>query len=192
MRVIRNSSLTITIGAIAATMLIVICVAQAGPKSRQSRIENFGCINANLYRGAQPRSSDYADLAELGVKTVIDLQRDGERNEQHLVESAGMKFYRIGLRDDAWPTREQAQNFLKIVDDPGNQPVFIHCHGGRHRAGAMTAIYRITHDGWDANRAYAEMKQYGFEKGLGHGALKDYVYDYYNQRKQGEVVVRTK
>ena len=192
MRVNPYSSRTITAGAVAATMLIVLCVAQAGPPSPQSRIDNFGCINPNLYRGAQPRASDYADLANMGVKTVIDLQRDGERDEQRLVESAGMKFYRIGLRDDAWPTSEQARTFLKIVDDPGNQPVFIHCHGGRHRAGAMTAIYRITHDGWDANRAYAEMKQYGFEKGIGHGTLKDYVYDYYSQRKQGEVVVTTR
>lgn len=192
MRVNWNSSRTVRSGAIAATMLIVLCVAQAGPLSPQSRIENFGCINTNLYRGAQPRASDYADLAKMGVKTVIDLQRDGERDEQQLVESAGMKFHRIGLRDNAWPTSEQAQVFLKIVDDPRNQPVFIHCHGGRHRAGAMTAIYRITHDGWDANRAYAEMRQYGFEKGIGHGTLKDYVYDYYGQRKPGEVVVVTK
>jgi hypothetical protein len=28
------------------------------------------------------------------------------------------------------------------------------------------------------------MKQYGFESGIGHGALKDYVYDYYAQMKK--------
>lgn len=42
-------------------------------------IDNFGHINANYYRSAQPNSQDYADLAELGVKTVIDLTEDGER-----------------------------------------------------------------------------------------------------------------
>jgi hypothetical protein len=42
----------------------------------------------------------------------------------------------------------------------------------------MTAIYRLTHDSWPAGQAYAEMKQYEFGKGFGHGALKDYVYDY--------------
>lgn len=89
-----------------------------------------------------------------------------------------------GLSSSARPTSEQAQQFLKLVDDPSNQPVFIHCHGGRHRAGAMTAIYRMTHDGWSADQAYAEMKQYEFDKGFGHGALKDYVYDYYGQRSQ--------
>lgn len=42
----------------------------------------------------------------------------------------------------------------------------------------MTAIYFLTHDSWAADQAYAEMKQYEFGKGFGHGALKDYVYEY--------------
>src|SRR5436190_4622643 len=37
------------------------------------RIDNFGRINDNYYRGAQPDDQDYADLAAFGVKTVIDL-----------------------------------------------------------------------------------------------------------------------
>jgi protein tyrosine/serine phosphatase len=145
----------------------------------QTSISNFGCVNENFYRGAQPKSKDFGDLAAMGVKTVIDLQQDGDRNEQQMVEATGMNFFRIGMSDSSWPSPEKADQFLKIVNDPANQPVFIHCHGGRHRAGIMTAIYRMTHDGWSADKAYAEMKQYGFEKGFGHGSLKDYVYDYY-------------
>lgn len=60
--------------------------------------------------------------------------------------------------------------------------------GGRHRAGTMTAIYRITHDKWNADQAYAEMKRYEFERGFGHGTLKDYVYDY-AQKSQKSIVV---
>jgi len=153
------------------------------------RIKNFGCINENFYRGAQPRESDYADLSAAGVRTVIDLQEDGEAREQQLVEAAGMKFYRIGLSDSSWPSNEKAAQFLKLVNDPANQPVFIHCHGGKHRAGAMTAIYRMTHDGWSADRAYTEMKQYDFESGFGHGALRAYVYDYYSRNSQKGIAV---
>ncbi len=43
----------------------------------------------------------------------------------------------------------------------------------------------MAHDGWTADRAYAEMKQYKFEKGFlqgfFHTELKNYVYDYYSQ-----------
>jgi len=191
MRVNRNFSRTLSAAAIAALALASLTVAQAAHRngSQKTRISNFGCINETFYRGAQPKGRDYDDLAAMGVKTVIDLQEDGERNEQQMVEGAGMKFYRIGLSDSSWPSRGKPEQFLKIVNDPSNQPVFVHCHGGRHRAGIMTAIYRMTHDGWTAERAYAEMKQYGFESGFGHGGLKDYVYDYYAGMNRKGVVV---
>jgi protein tyrosine/serine phosphatase len=169
--------------------LTVASVAQRD--ASKIRIKNFGCINETFYRGAQPRERDYADLAAAGVKAVIDLQQDGEAQEQQLVEAAGMKFYRIGLSDSSWPSPEKTAQFLKIVNDPGNQPVFIHCHGGKHRAGAMTAIYRVTHDGWSADRAYDEMKHYDFESGFGHGALKAYVYDYYSRISRKGIAVTT-
>ena len=193
MRVNRNFSPSFSAVTFIAAALALLTVAEAAQRdgSPKTGISNFGCINETFYRGAQPKGRDYSDLAALGVKTVIDLQQDGERNEQQMVEAAGMKFYRIGLSDKSWPSPEKAQQFIKLVNDPANQPVFIHCHGGRHRAGIMTAIYRMTHDGWDADRAYAEMKRYGFESGFGHGGLKDYVYDFYARidQKGGGVIV---
>jgi len=191
MRVNRKLSRSLAVPASAILSLVFFAAAQAAQRDNQAniRISNFGCINETYYRGAQPGRRDYTDLAALGVKTVIDLQQDGERDEQQLVEGARMKFYRIGLSDNAWPTEAQASQFLSLVGDPSNQPVFVHCHGGRHRAGAMTAIYRMTHDGWSAEQAYAEMKQYDFDKGFGHGALKDYVYDYQRHMNRNGVAV---
>lgn len=181
-----------------ATTTSVVCllsaIAAASAAQRDASkigIKNFGCINENFYRGAQPRERDYADLAAAGVKTIIDLQQDGEAHEQQLVEGSGMRFLRIGLSDSSWPSSEKVAQFLKIVNEPANQPVFIHCHGGRHRAGAMTAIYRMTHDGWSADRAYAEMKQYDFENGFGHSALRAYVYDYYSRNSRKGIAVST-
>lgn len=173
-------------------LLSTLAVALAAQRDASKiKVKNFGCINENYYRGAQPRERDYADIAAAGVKTIVDLQEDGEAREQQLVEAAGMKFYRIGLSDSSWPSPEKAAQFLKIVNDPKNQPVFIHCHGGKHRAGAMTAIYRMTHDGWSADRAYSEMKQYDFESGFGHSALKAFVYDYYSRNPQKGIAVTT-
>ena len=170
--------------AYAAAIILALSVCSFAETPRREKqtnikIKNFGYVNDNYYRGAQPRARDYADLAALGVKTVVDLQREGEAGEQKMVEAAGMKFYRIGMSTQSKPRREQAEAFLKIIDDPANQPVFVHCAGGRHRTGVMTAIYRLMHEGWSADRALAEMKQYQFDKGFGHGALKDFVYEYY-------------
>src|SRR5438093_4462824 len=143
------------------------------------KIGNFGRIDDTYYRGAQPSANDYADLAALGIKTVIDLTVDGLSDEQGFVERTGMKFYRIPLTTSDRPSDAAVTRFLKLVNDPANQPVFVHCQGGRHRTGTMTAVYRMTHDGWTAEQAYNEMKKYRFEGFPGHPSLKKLVYDFY-------------
>src|SRR5207237_9726712 len=101
------------------SMSSVLCAKNSAAASLASiRIDNFGRINDNYYRGAQPDSLDYADLAAVGVKTVIDLTRDGRDDEQALVERAGMKFYRIPLTTSERPSEAAIARFLKLVDDP--------------------------------------------------------------------------
>jgi protein tyrosine/serine phosphatase len=142
------------------------------------KIDNFGCINANFYRGAQPERGDYKALAELGVKTIIDLRDDWRKEAKGLVEASGMKYVLIAMDDRGKPTEAQIQEFMKTANDPANQPVFVHCKGGRHRTGLVTAIYRMENDGWTAEQAYDEMKEFDFSYGYGHGDLKTYVFDY--------------
>jgi protein tyrosine/serine phosphatase len=144
------------------------------------RIKNFGQANDHYFRGAQPDGRDYSDLAALGVRTVIDLTQDGRADESGMVQHAGMKFYRIPLTTSDRPSDAAVSQFLSLVNDRANWPVFVHCQGGRHRTGTMTAVYRITQDGWTADRAYQEMKQYHFEGFPGHPVLKQFVYDYYS------------
>src|SRR5262249_17069973 len=88
------------------------------------------------------------------------------------------KFYRIPLTTSDRPSDQAVNQFLKLVNDPANMPVYVHCQGGRHRTGVMTAVYRMTKDGWSAARAYQEMKQYHFEGFPGHPVLKSFVYDF--------------
>jgi tyrosine-protein phosphatase SIW14 len=143
------------------------------------RIDNFGKINANYYRGAQPQGHDYADLAALGVKTVIDLtDDDGEASEPSMVKSAGMQSIKIPMNGHVPPTPAQLAQFLKIVNDPASQPVYVHCVGGKHRTGVMSAAYRMTHDGWTSDKAFAEMKQYKFGMDMLHPEFKRFVYNY--------------
>jgi protein tyrosine/serine phosphatase len=160
----------------------------AGPKSQSAtvvsakaptiRIDNFGQVNAQYYRGAQPTARDFRDLAAFGVRMVIDLQADGDPGEARLVEAAGMRFQRIPMTTRTAPTSEQLARFLQLVNDPANQPVYVHCAGGRHRTGVMTAVYRMTHDRWSADRAFSEMKQYRFGADFLHPEFKRFVYAY--------------
>jgi protein tyrosine/serine phosphatase len=142
------------------------------------RIGNFGTVNDHLYRGSQPKGHDFTDLAALGAKAVIDLQKDGPSNEAGIVRRAGMEFFRIPMDTSDPPTNGQIAEFFKIVNDPTNQPVYVHCAGGRHRTGALIAIYRMTYEGWTADQAYREMRQYHFEGFFDHPALRNFVFAY--------------
>ena len=139
-------------------------------------IDNFGRVNEHYYRGAQPIGRDFADLARLGVKTMIDLtDDDGDSSEQRLAETAGMKFFKLAMNTRVVPTAGQIATFLSIVDDPANQPVYVHCVGGRHRTGVMTAIYRMLEDKWTPDQAFKEMKSYKFGADFLHPEFKKFV-----------------
>jgi len=141
------------------------------------RIDNFGQINANYYRGAQPKGQDYADLAAIGVKSVIDLTDDDtDPTEPSMVKRAGMKAFHVPMNTHTPPSEEQLAQFFKIVNDPANQPVYVHCVGGKHRTGVMTAAYRVSDEGWNAEKAFSEMKQYKFGADFLHPEFKSFVY----------------
>lgn len=148
-------------------------------------IDNFGQVNENYYRGAQPSQSAIGELKRLGVKTVIDLQEDGKQEEADWVRNAGMQYFKIPLSSTRPATDEQSAYFLKLVNDPSNWPLYVHCAGGRHRTGEMTAVFQMTKNGWTADQAYQEMKKYGWYSTWGHGPLKDYVYHYYTDHVTG-------
>jgi uncharacterized protein (TIGR01244 family) len=179
---------------VAASLLVLALVSPAAAKPRQRatqsaasafdisriRIDNFGRIDSNYYRGAQPQDHDYADLAALGVKTLINLTSDdAQANEAAMARDAGMKYFQIPMTTHRVPTPTELATFLKIVTDPARQPVYVHCVGGRHRTGVMTAVYRMTRDGWTADQAFKEMKQYKFGADFLHREFKDFVYGYH-------------
>jgi protein tyrosine/serine phosphatase len=163
----------------------LIAVASASAKTSAAfpniGIKNFGKLDERFFRGAQPEERDYKDLAALGIKTIIDLRDDPTSYEERDVEAAGMRYVNIPMSDSSRPRDEQIDQFLKLANDQATGPFFVHCAGGRHRTGVMGAVYRMTKYGWNFDQAYKEMEAYDFYTRWGHGALKDYVRDFYGQ-----------
>jgi tyrosine-protein phosphatase SIW14 len=145
-------------------------------------IKNFGRVNDNYYRGSQPSADQFEDLKRLGVKTIIDLRKDRVEQASGWARAAGLQYINIPLTTKKAATEDQTSEFLKLVNDPANQPVYVHCKGGRHRTGQMTAIFRITNDGWTSDQVYKEMKKYDFEDSFFYPrSLKKYVFSYYER-----------
>jgi protein tyrosine/serine phosphatase len=154
--------------------------AQTAAPSAALRIDNFARVSAAYFRGAQPEGGDYADLAALGVKTVINLIGDSDLDagEQAAVEGHGMRYVHIPMSTRTAPTDQQLQLFLSVVNAPHQQPVYVHCVGGRHRTGVMTAVYRMTNDGLSGQQAFAEMKRFKYGPDFLHPEFKQFVYGF--------------
>jgi protein tyrosine phosphatase (PTP) superfamily phosphohydrolase (DUF442 family) len=122
-------------------------------------LPNLHKVSATLYRGAQPEEKGYAQLKALGIKTVVNLRAlHPDRLES---EASGLKHE--GIVFNTWhPEEKDVARFLRIVSDPTNVPVFVHCQHGADRTGMMCAIYRIVVQGWTKAEAIDEMTHGGF------------------------------
>jgi protein tyrosine/serine phosphatase len=182
MSILRGQLRSVTLATLATLTLAIGASAQtsAAAPSVRMRIDNFARVSDTYFRGAQPVGSDYADLAKLGVKTVINLIGDSDLDalEQSSVEKQGMRYVSIPMSTRIAPTAKQLETFLAIVNDPASQPVYVHCVGGRHRTGVMTAVYRMTKDGISGAEAFNEMKRFNYGPDFLHPEFKKFVYNF--------------
>lgn len=156
-----------------------IVPAQTAPASFPDiNIRNFGQMDTNYYRGAQPKKDDYAAMKALGITTIIDLQDEPTKYEKAEAEALGMKYINIPMDDAEYPSEASIAEFLKNINDPANGVMYVHCKGGRHRTGVTGAVYRFTKYGWDYNKAMTEMENYNFDTSYGRKVMKTFVIDY--------------
>ncbi len=151
----------------------------------QFPIINFHKVNDGIYRGARLETAQgYQYLASLGVKTIINLQggdlhsklgsvmgniEPGERpevieKEKQTALVLGMNFVNTPLNSLGDVTREEnaaIDETLDIMNDQGNQPIYIHCEHGADRTGLLVALYRVKYEGMDVEAAHKEWLQNG-------------------------------
>lgn len=172
---------------VVAILALVSVISPAALAQKQDsefsnvKIKNFGQMDERFFRGARPKERDYPALAALGVKTIIDLTDNSREYEQPAVEAAGLRYINIPMVDKSYPSLDQINEFLKVVNDPETGKFFVHCAGGRHRTGVVGAVYRFNVDKWNLEQVLAEMERYDFNSGFGHGKQKNFVKDYWQQ-----------
>jgi tyrosine-protein phosphatase SIW14 len=165
----------------AAVLSIIasLSLVSAWAKSQNENLPNFQKVNDHVYRGAQPTDDGFRELAQLGIKTVIDLRQIGEHSqadEQKVVSDLGMRYVSIPMAGMSTPKDDQVTAALALLSDTAGGPVFVHCKRGADRTGMVVAVYRISQDGWENKKALSEAKSYGmsvFERAIQH-----YVMDY--------------
>ena len=164
---------------------VFAAVAQDTASTDYKELPNFHQVNSQLYRGAQPKHDGFKRLSELGIKTVINLRAgdDTSQAEDAEARAAGLRYFGLPFKQTGRPTDDQIDHVLAIINDPPNQPVFVHCRLGEDRTGTVIAIYRIVHDGWTSERAKAEANQLGMHPW--EIGMKNYIHDFYQRRQRG-------
>ena len=141
---------------------VVMLAATAAARQESQPIRNFLRVDEEFCTGGQPRLEHLAQLKAEGVKAVINLRRPSEhRAEEEEAEAKrlGLRYFNIPVAF-AEPKDAQADEFLKITDDPANRPAFVHCTGAI-RVGAFWMIRRVLRDGYTLEQAQEEARRVG-------------------------------
>jgi len=110
-----------------------------------------------LYRSAELPSEKLIELCRRHqIRAVIDLRTDEKEalSEESALKMIGVRH--IHLPSTQIPSPNTVRLFLRIMDNPGNRPVLLHCVHGIGRTGIFTAIYRMEYQGWSNSRALLE------------------------------------
>ncbi len=109
-------------------------------------------------------------IRQRDINTVIDLgawvvdtpeNRRASQREQETVEALGAQRFVFGLIGDATGDPNEYTEALRLLTDPANQPVLVHCGAGTERTGFVVAIYRMHAEGLSLDEAYAEAERAG-------------------------------
>lgn len=143
--------------------LLLLLTVQVQSQSRDlPPIRNFLQVTPQFCTGGQPRVEHFAKLKADGVKAVLNLRQPSEHRaeeERAAVEQAGLTYFNIPVVYSN-PTDAQADEFLKITDDPANRPMFIHCTAAI-RVGAFWTIRRALRDGMSVEAALEDGRKVG-------------------------------
>lgn len=102
------------------------------------------------------------------IKSIVDLRgpvtQDKINNPESWVEInqekdatskiEGLNYYNIP--SEQVPKKENLNKFYKVIDNPDNYPILIHCYHGIGRAQMYSAIYRIEKEDFSNEQARAK------------------------------------
>jgi len=122
-------------------------------------VANLYRIEDGLYRAAQPTAAGFTELSTLGVHSVLDVA--GGAGDDALAPKGTIRLFHVPM--SAWGLHDDlVLHALRIMADPANRPLLIHCQHGADRTGAMVALYRVVVQGWSKADAIREMNKGGY------------------------------
>ncbi len=103
-------------------------------------IHNLHQLSEGLYSGGEPpTNAHYAQLADLGIRTVVSV--DAIAPNPELAEPYGIRIVHLPIGYDG--IDEQRAIELAAAIQTLEHPIYVHCHHGKHRGPAALCVGAI-------------------------------------------------
>ncbi|CAD6339876.1 unnamed protein product [Miscanthus lutarioriparius] len=108
---------------------------------------NFAMVDDGIFRSGFPDTSNFRFLKTLNLRSIVYLCPEPypETNMEFL-EKNGIRLHQFGIEGRKEPfvniPDDKIREALKVVLDPRNQPLLIHCKRGKHRTGCVVGCLR--------------------------------------------------
>ena len=128
---------------------------------------NFETITeGKVYKSGVIPPDEIAEYVErYHIKSIVDLRYPGTQDlvnnpevpveltaeKNAVAKIPGLNYFNNG--SDQVPNQQNLDSFYKIMDNPANYPVLIHCYHGVGRAEMYSALYRIEYENFTNEQA---------------------------------------
>lgn len=153
--------------AVVAAMLgaaAIATVSHAQQKQTREGISNYTKVDAVVACGGATEVSALDGLKADGIRSIINLRvatEQGANVEQHQerARALDLNYFHLPMSGSA-PDTKVVDEFLAVIADKTNQPVYIHC-ASANRVGTVWLVKRVLQDGWTVEQATTEAKAIG-------------------------------
>lgn len=130
--------------------------------------KRFGTVEeGKIYRAGMLTPATFRKvIEEHGIRTIIDLgaweeNEPGDRLAQETAQILGVTRYRFNLVGDSTGNPNYYVHALRLMNDPANQPVLVHCGAGTERTGCLVMMHLNVTQGVPFEESYKEARSYG-------------------------------
>ncbi len=136
-------------------LLVLMCLAvfvfQSGCEIKK--------VSDGLYRGPYVNKKRLVELKKLGIKTIVNVRLNPHKDSQKMAKEMGIKWVHIPSGVFIAPREKEWDQFLSIIEDPANKPVYLTCTIGADRTGFYVALYRLAEQHWQRDEAVSELRE---------------------------------
>lgn len=109
--------------------------------------DNFAPVVNEIYRSSFPQPANFEFLKKLKLRLILCLiPEDYPQPQIDFLARENIELFQLGMLGNKEPFVKISSDLItqaaKIVLNPANQPILIHCNRGKHRTGCLVGVIR--------------------------------------------------